>query len=122
MEIESVREYCLSLPHATEDMRFGEAYLLFAVFDKIFACYGFERDNYFVVKCDPDYAIDLRDRYPEIEPAWHWNKKYWNQLNLNGSLPEVKIKALIRHSYARVVAKLPNKFKTQFPEITEVDD
>lgn len=54
MDIEAVREYCLSRPCATEDMRFGEAYLCFAVFNKIFACYGFERENYFVVKCDPD--------------------------------------------------------------------
>lgn len=111
MDIEAIREYCLSLPCATEDMRFGKAYLCFAVFNKIFACYGFERDNYFVVKCDPDYAIDLRDRYPEITPAWHWNKKYWNQLDLRGSLPDEKIESLIRHSYAQVVAKLPKRLK-----------
>ena len=89
MNIESVREYCLSLPMAGEDTAFGEEYLLFRVCGKIFACYGFVREDYFVVKCEPDYAVDLRERYADIEPAWHWNKRYWNQLRLNGTLGDV---------------------------------
>lgn len=85
MDIETFREYCLSLP-STEDTGLGEEYLLIRVFGKIFACIGFERPDYFVLKCDPDYALDLRDKYSDIEPAWHWNKRYWNQLRLSGSL------------------------------------
>lgn len=117
MNIESVREYCLSLPLASEDMAFGEEYLLFRVCGKIFACYGFDREDYFVVKCDSDYAVDLRERYAGIEPAWHWNKKYWNQLHLNGGLDDEFIQSLIRHSYAEVVAKLPKRVKAEHPEI-----
>lgn len=120
MDIESIREYCLSLPYATEDMRFGPAYLCFAVFDKIFACYGFERDNYFVVKTDPDYAIELRDRYSEIEPAWHWNKRYWNQLDMRGSLTADMFTHLIRHSYSEVVKKLPKRLANEHPEILTI--
>lgn len=120
MDIESIREYCLSLPMTSEDMAFGDEYLLFRVCGKIFACYGFVRDNYFVLKMDPDYAIDMRDRYPEIEPAWHWNKKYWSQLNFRGSLSSDFIKSLICHSYGEVVKKLPQRVKRLYPEIEDV--
>ena len=117
MNIESAREYCLTLPHVTEDTAFGESYLLLRVFGKIFACIGFDRQDYFVLKCNPDYAIDLRDQYSDIEPAWHWNKKYWNQLRLSGNLQDSFIQSLIRHSYAEVVKKLSKKLKAQYIEI-----
>lgn len=120
MDIVSIREYCLSLPYVTEDMAFGEECLLLRIYGKIFACISMEQSDYFVVKCNPDYALELRDRYPEIQPAWHWNKKYWNQLSLTGSLSDKFIKDLIRHSYSEVVSKLPKKIIKQFPEITEV--
>ena len=120
MNIESIREYCLSLPLATEDMAFGEEHLLFRVCGKIFACIGFERPDYFVLKADAEYSIDLRDHHPEIQPAWHWNKKYWNQVSLIGALSEDFIKSLIRHSYSEVVKKLPKKVRNEYPEIGEV--
>ena len=121
MNIEFVREYCLSLPLATEDMAFGEEeFLLFRVCEKIFACIGFEHPDYFVLKADSEYCIDLRDHHPEIEPAWHWNKKYWNQVSLIGSLSDDFIKSLIRHSYSEVVKKLPKKVRNEYPEIEEV--
>ena len=120
MNIESIREYCLSLPLATEDMAFGEDILLFRVCGKIFACIGLERPDYFVLKADAEYSIDLRDHHPEIEPAWHWNKKYWNQVSLIGSLSDDFIKSLIRHSYSEVVKKLPKKVRNEYPEIGEV--
>ena len=122
MNIESIREYCLSLPMASEDMAFGDEYLLFRVCGKIFACYGFVREDYFVLKADPDHSIDLRDRYSEIEPAWHWNKKYWNQLRISGDLKDDMIKSLIRNSYAEVVKKLPKRTKIEYPEICEIHE
>lgn len=122
MNIETVREYCLSLPMTTEDMAFGPDILLFRVCNKIFACYSFVRENYFVLKADPDYCIDIRDRYPEIEPAWHWNKKYWNQMSLSGTLSDDLLKSLIRNSYAEVVKKLPGRLKKEHPEICEIHE
>lgn len=119
-DIESIRKYCLSLPRATEDMAFGEDYLLFRVCGKIFACCALTGTDYFVVKCDADYALDLRDRYPDITPAWHWNKRYWNQLSLRGTLSGAFICELIRHSYSQVVAKLPRSVRVAFPEVTAV--
>ena len=112
MIIESIRDYCKSLPLVTEDMGLGEDYLLFRVCGKIFACYGFVRDDYFVLKADPDYSVELRDRYIEISPAWHWNKKYWNQISQRGALKDDFVKSLIRHSYAEVVRKLPRNVRS----------
>lgn len=120
MDIESFRDYCLSLPCATEDTAFGDDYLLFRVCDKIFACFDFNRNDYFVLKCDPEYARELRDCYAEVMPAWHWNKKYWNQISLNGLLTDDLILSLIRHSYAEVVKKLPKRVLAANPEITTV--
>ena len=120
MDIITVREYCLSLPLVTEDMPFGEGVLVFRIFNKIFACLSLDGDDYFAIKCDPDYAIELRDRYSEITPAYHWNKKYWNQVSLRSRLNFDLIKSLIRHSYSEVVAKLPKKLKTEYPEITQI--
>lgn len=122
MNIEELREYCLSLPMTTEDMPFGDEYLILRVCGKIFACIGLERPDYFVLKCDADHAIDLRDRYSEIEPAWHWNKRYWNQLRLSGNLRPELIKSLVRHSYSEVVKKLTLKVRKQYPELLEVKE
>lgn len=120
MNVEEIREYCLGLPCVTEDMAFGEDYLLLRVCGKIFACIGLVRTDYFVVKCDAEYALDLRDRYEDVEPAWHWNKKYWNQIRVNGSLGDELVKSLIRHSYSEVVKKMPRKEKAAHPEVEEV--
>lgn len=120
MNVEEFREYCLSLPYVTEDMAFGEEYLLFRVCGKIFACMGMDGRGYFVVKCDPDYAIELRDRYNGIVPAWHWNKKYWNQILMDTDVSDNMVCSLVRHSYSEVVKKLTVKVRKEFPEITEI--
>lgn len=120
MNVETVRDYCLSLPLTTEDMAFGEDYLLFRVEGRIFACCGLNIKDYFVVKADPEQAIDLRERYSEISPAWHWNKKYWIQMSFGGSLSDELIKSLIRKSYAEVVKKLPKRVLREHPELSTV--
>ena len=120
MDIETIRNYCLSLPMTSEDMAFGEDHLLVRVCDKIFGCLDLIANDFLVLKADPEYAIELRDRYPEIEPAWHWNKKYWIQLSLSGKLKEELILSLIRHSYSEVVRKLPKRIKTEHPELTSI--
>ena len=113
MNIEALREYCLSLPQVTEDFPFDETTLVFRIGGKIFAMLDLERTEWFVLKCNPDYAIELRDRHPEIAPAWHMNKKHWNQLNIFGLLPDALVHSLIRHSYNEVVKKMPRKLKDE---------
>lgn len=113
MDIEAVRDYCLSLPLVTEDFPFDETTLVFRIGSKIFAMMDLERTEWFVLKCAPEYAIELRERYPEIAPAWHMNKKHWNQLNLFGSLPDELVCSLICHSYNEVVKKMPKRVRME---------
>lgn len=111
MNIEDIRNYCLSLPQTTEDFPFDETTLAFRIEGKIFAMVDLENPEWFVLKCEPDYALDLRERHSEINGAWHMNKKHWNQLNLFGTLSDELIRHLICHSYNEVVKKLPRKVK-----------
>ena len=120
MNIESVREYCLSLPLVAEAFPFDEQTLVFRILGKIFACVDLERPEWVTMKCNADYALELREVHPEIEGAWHWNKKYWNQVNLYGTLEDDFIQTLIRHSYSEVVKKLKKQEKLEHPEIMEV--
>lgn len=113
MNIEEVREYCLSLPQVTEDFPFDETTLAFRIEQKIFAMVDLEHTQWFVLKCEPEYALDLREIHPEISGAWHMNKKHWNQLNLFGTLTDELVKHLIRHSYNEVVKKLSRKVKDE---------
>ena len=121
MNIESVREYCLSLPHATEVFPFDETTLAFRIGGRIFAMIDLERTEWFVLKCNPDMAIELREKYAEISPAWHMNKRHWNQINLFGYLSEELICSLIRHSYSLVVQKLPKALRLSLKGVTEVE-
>lgn len=117
MDVESVRDYCLSLPLATEDFPFDEQTLAFRVCGKIFAMIDLEWVDWFVLKCEPAYAMELRERYSEITPAWHMNKKHWNQVSLFGGLSDELVRHLIRHSYRRVVLKLPVGVRNSHPEV-----
>lgn len=120
MNIESVRDYCLSLPFVTENFPFDETTLAFRIMGKIFAMIDLEDTKWFVLKCEPERALDLRDRYSEITGAWHMNKKYWNQLDLYGDLTDGFVKSLIRHSYAEVVKKLPKKMLAELPAVLDI--
>ena len=120
MNVESLREYCLSLPLATEDFPFDETTLVFRVVGKIFAMLDLERPDVVSLKCNPDYALQLREEHPEISGAWHMNKKYWNQVNLSGHLEDEFVQGLVRHSYAEGVKKLMRKERAEHEEITTV--
>lgn len=113
MNIESCRQYCLSKPLATEDFPFDETTLVIRLMNKIFACLDLNRPNIVVLKCDPEYALELRDHYHGIEGAWHWNKKYWNQIEFNSDVDDAMICQLIDQSYEQVFKKLTRKEKAE---------
>lgn len=113
MNIEDVRMYCLGKPSATEDFPFDETTLVFRVENKIFAMLDLENTEWFCVKCDADRAIDLRDRYSEIKPAWHMNKRYWNQLDVE-RMDSSLVKELIDHSYEEVLKKMSKKIREKY--------
>ncbi len=117
MDIEKIREYCLSLPMVTEDMAFGEDHLLFRICNKIFVCLTINGEDIMALKCNPEYSQELRDRYSEISPAYHWNKKYWIQIPVGTGLKTDFLKSLILHSYSEIIRKLPKKILTLYPEL-----
>ena len=126
MNIEEVRECVLSLYGVTEDQPFGDDNITFRLEGKIFLCLwlGCERQAdagpRFAIKLTPERNEALREAYAAVTPAWHWNKKYWNQVNLYGHLDDELIRSLIRHSYREVVRKLKKAERIEHPEITDV--
>lgn len=114
MNIDFFREYCLSKPGSTEDTPFDENTLCFRVGGKIFAIidiHDFESVN---LKCDPEKALSLREEHVGIEPGYHMNKKHWNTVSFNGSVPDKMILQLVDHSYLLVFNGLPQKVKKHF--------
>lgn len=111
MNVEAIREYCLSKKEATEGFPFGENTLVFKVFDKMFALVNLDSDLSISLKCDPEKALEIRERFPVIIPGYHMNKKYWNTIFVDGSVPDNLIYEWIDHSYEQVVLKLPKNLR-----------
>lgn len=105
MDIESLREYCISKKNATESFPFGDDTLVFKTDGKIFALVNLDGDLSINLKCEPALAIDLREHYPSVTPGYHMNKKHWNTVMLDGSVPDREIFSWIDHSYKRVAGK-----------------
>lgn len=110
MHIEDIRDYCLSLAHVTEETPFGPDTLVFKVGGKVFLLIGLDQidDIRFNVKCDPEYAIELRELFEQtVTPGFHMNKKHWNSVYCNRELSDLKLRELILHSYDLVFRSLP---------------
>lgn len=121
MNIEEFREYALSLPFTTEDMPFDDHVVVYRLQNKIFACFALNRCDVVAMKCDPELALELRAHYPEISPAFHWSKKFWNDVSLSGNLQEETIRQLLHHAYNEVNKKLPKKDRVE-PLATALND
>ena len=108
MNVERFREHCLAKTGVTEESPFGPEHLVFKVGGKMFALLAFEEipptSN---LKCDPDLALELRDRYEDVQPGYHMNKKHWNTVRIDGAIPLQELTRMIDHSYELVVAALP---------------
>jgi predicted DNA-binding protein (MmcQ/YjbR family) len=92
---------------AEETFPFGEAALVFKVAGKMFALTNIESLPLSVsLKCDPEHAAVLRERYAAVRPGYHLNKSHWNTVELDGSIPDHEVRAWIDDSYERVVQKL----------------
>lgn len=109
MNVESFRECCLALPQVTEDMPFDDTVLVFRLKNKIFAAIILDKPELVVMKCDPEKAQELRERYSAVEEAHHWNKKYWNQIWLNRDVDDSLLQELVGHAWDEVNKKLPKK-------------
>jgi predicted DNA-binding protein (MmcQ/YjbR family) len=103
MDIVTFREYCLSLPESEETLPFDDDTLVYKVSGRMFAMISISTPDHFAVKCHPDRALLLRDRYAEITPGWHLNKRHWNDVSIVGELTDSFLRSEIRHSYFAVV-------------------
>ena len=111
MNIEEYREYCLSLPGTTEGFPFGEETLVMKVKGKVYTLASLDSFT-FNVKCDPEKAIELREKFAEVLPGYHMNKRHWNTIIPNGSAGDKLLKEWIYESYKLVVSNLPAKERT----------
>ncbi len=108
MNIEEIREYCIAKPGVTEGFPFNDTALVFKVMGKMFALLDLSEERQGIsLKCDPDLAIELREQYPEVTPAYHFNKQHWNGISLEGGISDHQLKKWIDHSYAMVLKSLP---------------
>ena len=111
LSIETIREYCLSKEgKITEEFPFGEAALVFKVEGKMFLLTMLDRRPLSInLKADPEYAIELRERYESVRPGYHMNKKHWNTITLDDNIPTKVVLQMIDHSFEQVVSGLPKK-------------
>lgn len=107
MDIEFFREYCVAKQGVTEEFPFDDRTLVFKVFGKMFALADIITFESINLKCDPEKAVELRERYPSVLPGYHMNKKHWNTVMMDGSVDERSLREWIDDSYNLVFASLP---------------
>ena len=117
MNIEEFREYCLLKKGTTEDTPFGPDTLVFKVLGRVFALTGLDSLEFNLnLKCEPNYAIELREKYDFIIPGYHMNKVHWNTVAMSKSTDSLS-KSLIDHSYDQVIKKFSRKEKEEFANL-----
>ncbi len=109
MHLDSVLRFCSQLKGTTDHFPFDQRTLVFKVMGKMYALIDVETPDSINLKCDPEIAIELRERYDAVQPGFHMSKKHWNTVLLNGSLSDQMIQEMIVDSYHLVVQSLPKK-------------
>jgi predicted DNA-binding protein (MmcQ/YjbR family) len=114
MDATELRSWCLQQAGSIEDFPFGPEHSVFKVAGKMFAITALDRTPLEVsVKCEPELAVALRDSYPSIRPGYHLNKRHWNTITLDGSLPDHLVRDLLEDSYDLIVSALPKRVREQ---------
>ncbi|CAN5540312.1 MmcQ/YjbR family DNA-binding protein [soil metagenome] len=110
MQIDAFRDYCLTKAGTREGAPFGPDHIVFKVAGKMYALLAFEEIPPTAnLKCDPDRALELRDRYEDVQPGYHMNKRHWNTVVLAGGVPDPELRAMVDHSYSLVTASLSKR-------------
>lgn len=118
MNIEEFREFCISKPGVTEGFPFDDKVLVYKVMNKMFALTDVDAFGSVNLKCDPDRAEELRERYTGIKPGYHMNKKHWNSVMMDGSVGDQLVYELIDHSYELIVNSLPKKLQQELQALS----
>lgn len=116
MNIEELRDFCLSLPLVEEKFPFDQTTLVFYIAGKIFCLANIEEFYRVNVKCDPEDALQLRATYRAVLPGYHMNKKHWNTIQINEDAKDSLIYQWIKDSYNLVILTLP---KSKRPQLIE---
>ena len=109
MDIEFYRSYCLAKNGVTEDFPFDENVLVFRVGGKIFSLCDVNEFVSINLKCEPEKAIEYREKYNGVKPGFHMNKKHWNTIETSGDVPRKVLLELVDHSYELVFSSLTKK-------------
>jgi predicted DNA-binding protein (MmcQ/YjbR family) len=116
MDRDAVLALCARLPAAEEDYPFGDGVAVFKVGGKMFALVPLEgRPESVNLKCDPEFALELRERYSAVQPGYHQNKRHWNTVTLDGSIEDDELAGMIEDSYELVVRALPRRIRDELP-------
>ena len=114
---DQVLELCSSLRGAVEDYPFGDEVAVFKVSGKMFALVMLDGDPGSVtLKCDPDWAVELRELHAAVRPGYHANKRHWNTVDLDGTVDNAEVKEMVEHSYELIVSRLPQRERDQLPD------
>lgn len=113
MNIESFRDYCLAKPGVTEGFPFDNKTLVFKVMGKMFALTDVDEFKSVNLKCDPEYAIELRETFQAVNPGYHMSKKHWNTVTNNSDVPDKLLQEMIDQSYDLVVKSLTKKLRDE---------
>jgi len=117
MHIENYREYCLQKKGVTEHFPFDDNVLVFKVMNKMFALSGLDsweqQEPKINLKCNPKWAIELREGYESINPGYHMSKIHWNTVTLNNDISDAFAYELIDHSYELIVKGLTKKLQEE---------
>lgn len=114
MDIEYLRDYCLNKKQITESTPFDFNTLVFKVDTKMFCLCDIDLFESVNLKCDPQKAINLREKFAGINPGYHMNKKHWNTVDINKDVPDSLILKMIDESYLLVIKSLPKKVQREF--------
>ena len=117
MDIESFRMYCLSKKGVTEELPFDENTLVFKVMGKMFALTDIDSFKSVNLKCDPENAIELREKHPSVLPGYHMNKEHWNTVMMDSFIADKQILEWIDHSYEHVAAGLKKALKEELKSL-----
>lgn len=117
MNVGDIREYCLLKKGVTEEFPFDEETLVFKVMGKIFLLTNIHDPEISVnLKCDPEMAVELREKYESVRPGYHMNKKHWNTVYYTGEFSDKEFYGMIDHSYGEVIKSLTKKLRAELEQ------
>lgn len=117
MNIEELNQYCLAKKGVSVSTPFDQVTLVYKVMNKMFALTNMDNFKSVNLKCDPEYALELRANHVEVQPGYHMSKKHWNTIVLNEGFEDAEVYKLIDHSYNLVISGLTKKTQKELTDM-----